>query len=246
MPFRLISCACGGNTAEHFSPFAAACVDQVCKKDAFGCTVDGCNKGGITYRFVEVDLKAQLKKQCEALKMPGDVTFTWYLPPESRTSATSTIAMLCNGAWNESIVRLEGSMCKSAIPGGEAEYKGPSDSADICTGPNDPAGAGQCRSPGPDMAAGSVQIRIDRLSLVQFSSAYLTVTQQVAIRPEKPQNFFEDIPKNMMTVFGPFDQMLWIFILVEVIIITAIFLFVEAAVNPDISEGWVCFPTCRR
>ncbi len=211
----------------------------MCSKDAFRCDVDGCNKGGITYRFVEVDLKAQLKKQCTALGLSGDVTFSWYLPPESRTSATSTIAMLCNGAFNESVARLEGSMCKSAVPGGAAEYKGPSDIGDACNGPNDEVKAGECRSSGPDMAAGSVQIRIDRLSLVQFSSAYLTVTQQVAVRPEKPQNFFEDIPKNMMTVFGPFDQMLWIFIVVEVIVITVIFLFIEAAVNDDIQEGWV-------
>lgn len=188
---------------------------------------------------MEVDLKAQLKKQCEALKLSKDITFSWYLPPEQRTSASSAVAMLCNGAFNESSANLEGSVCKSTVPGGPAEYKGPSNVGDTCTGPNDPVGAGECTSSGPDMAAGSVQIRIDRLALVQFSSAYLTVSQQVAIRPAKPENFFEDIPKNMITVFGPFDQRLWIFILVEVIVMTAIFLFIESAVNDDISEGWV-------
>ena len=189
---------------------------------------------------MEVDLKAQLKKQCGALKLSKDITFSWYLPPEQRTSASSAVAMLCNGAFNESSATLEGSICKSAIPGGPAEYKGPSDVGDACAGPNDPVAAGECRSSGPDIAAGSVQIRIDRLALVQFSSAYLTVSQQVAIRAEKAPNFFEDIPKNMATVFGPFDQMLWIFITVEVIVITAIFLFIESAVNDDIAEGWVC------
>jgi len=88
------------------------------------------------------------------------------------------------------------------------------------------------------MAAGSVQIRIDRMSLVQFSSQYLTVTQQVAIRAEKAKDFFADLPANLGLIFGPFDNGLWIAIIVEVIIVTLVFLFVEGAVNDDISEGW--------
>ena len=36
--------------------FTAKCVDQICDKEAFGCTTDGCDKGGITYRFVSFSI----------------------------------------------------------------------------------------------------------------------------------------------------------------------------------------------
>jgi len=223
-----------------FPPFInvdpTQCVDQVCQMEAFGCTEDGCDKGGITYRFVEKELKAELVKQCAALKLDTNIKFVWYLPPDQKTSATSAVAMVCNGAFNSSKAELEGSegtMCPSA-GAGPAGYKGPTPFDTACVGPTDTS----CTSTGPDIAAGSVQIRIDRAALVQFSSQYLTVTQQVAIRQEPPTSFIADLPSNLGLIFGPFDQGLWIAILVEVVIITFVFLFVEGAVNDDIAEGW--------
>ena len=44
-------------------------------------------------------------------------------------------------------------------------------------------------SPGPDMAAGSIQLRIDRMALVQFTAPFLTVPQQVVSQTSRlPSN----------------------------------------------------------
>ena len=46
---------------------------------------------------VEKELKAELQAQCEKLKLSTDIKFTWYIPPSDVSSATSPVAMVCNG-----------------------------------------------------------------------------------------------------------------------------------------------------
>jgi len=46
---------------------------------------------------VEVELKAQLKAQCKAQRLSEDIEFQWILPATSLESASSPVAMLCNG-----------------------------------------------------------------------------------------------------------------------------------------------------
>ena len=45
---------------------AAKCVNQICGVEAFGCPTPGCDKGGITYRFVSwtLDPGAQDASAC--------------------------------------------------------------------------------------------------------------------------------------------------------------------------------------
>jgi hypothetical protein len=46
---------------------------------------------------VEKELKAELQAQCAKLKLSTDIKFTWYIPPSDVSSATSPVAMVCNG-----------------------------------------------------------------------------------------------------------------------------------------------------
>ena len=46
---------------------------------------------------VEVELKAELQKQCKAISQSPEIQFQWILPPESPESASSAVNMVCNG-----------------------------------------------------------------------------------------------------------------------------------------------------
>jgi len=217
------------------------CVNQICGVEAFGCPTPGCDKGGITYRFVEVELKAQLKAQCKAQRLSEDIEFQWILPATSLESASSPVAMLCNGKFDSSTPDMDGDFCNSTQEGNANYYKGPTPTEvfEACTSIDDTDG---CVSPGPDMAAGSIQLRIDRMALVQFTAPFLTVPQQVATRVDVVPPFFSDLMGKMALFFGPFTQGLWIAILIEVIVVTLVFLFIESSVNDDIAEGFTSIP----
>ena len=226
-----------------FPPFVnidrTKCDGQRCPKAAFGCHSDlpvGCSKGGITYRFVENDLKAELKKQCKALGKSEVIAFEWFVPPSDLSSASSPVSMVCNGAYNSSGLALQNGLCASGTPGHAHEYK------EVGKGGNSSCDAVKGTCAGPDLAAGSIQIRIDRLSLLHFSTAYLTVSQQVVVRAPSNSQFFADLPKNMGLIFAPFENMLWAYIMAEIGVMTLILLFVDGAVNDDIAEGWESIP----
>ena len=232
----------------NFPPFTRIdtnkCVNQVCPPKAFGCNLEGagCNDGGITYRLVEKEIKKGLQAECKKLGKSETIVFEWYVPTSDTTSASSPISMLCNSAFDNGATQpgsnSSSTLCPSAIEGGPLEYKGPANATGVCSGPKAEVAPGKCVSPGPDMAAGSIQIRIDRLSRVQFSSSFLTVSQQVAIRRPSADNFFKDLPVNLGLIFGPFEPMLWVYIMVEILVITVVLLFTEGAVNDSIAEGW--------
>ena len=58
---------------------------------------------------MEIELKAELKEQCKVLGLSTDIKFAWYMPPEQETSATSAIAMVCNGNQNLPFASLQSS-----------------------------------------------------------------------------------------------------------------------------------------
>jgi hypothetical protein len=205
-----------------FPPFnvdRTKCVDQISRKEAFGCTHVSCDKGGITYRFVEVELKAELKaelqKQCIAILQPAEIQFQWMLPATALKSASSPVAMVCNGSFTSSIPESVGKMTRKSTVKIEAGYhKGPTSTADFasfCTSVDDTG----CQVLGPDMAAGSssIQIRIDCMALVQSTAQFLSTPQQVATRPDIETPFFGDILDKPF--LGPFSLGLWIAIVLK-------------------------------
>jgi hypothetical protein len=203
-----------------FPPFnvdRTNCIDQMRGKEAFGCTHVSCDKGGITYRFVEVELKTELQKQCRAILqlLAVEIQFQWILPATALKSASSPVVMVCNGSFTSSIPELVGKMTRKSTVKTEAGYhKDPTSIADIvsfCTSVDDTG----CKVLGPDMAAGpsSIQIRIDCMELVQSTAQFLSTPQQVATRPDIENLFFGDILDKPF--FGPFLLGLWIAIVVR-------------------------------
>jgi hypothetical protein len=194
-----------------FPPFnvdRTKCVDQISGKEAFGCTHVSCDNGGITYRFVDVELKGELQKQCRAILQQAEIQFQWILPAIALESASSPVAMVCNGSFTLPIPELVGKMCKSIVKTEAGYHKGKTSTADFassCTSVDDTG----CKVLGPDMAAGpsSIQIRIDCMALVQSTAQYLSTPRQV----ETP--FFGDILDQPF--FGPFSLGLWIAIVVK-------------------------------
>jgi hypothetical protein len=193
-----------------FPPFNAdrtKCVDQISGKEAFGHV--SCDKGGITYIFVEVELKAELQKQCRAILQPAEIQFQWILPATALKSASSPVAMVCNGSFTSPIPSLMGKMCKSTVKTEAGYHRGKTSTADVassCTSVDDTG----CKVLGPDMAAGpcSIQIRIDCMALVKSTAQFLSTPQQVATRPYIETPFFGDILDKPF--FGPFSLGLWI------------------------------------
>jgi hypothetical protein len=200
-----------------FPPFnvdRTKCVDHISGREAFGCIHVSCDKGGITYIFVEVELKAELQKQCIAILQPAEIQFQWILPATALKSASSPVAMVCNGSFTSPIPELMGKMCKSTVKTEAGYHRGKTSTADFassCTSVDDTG----CQVLGPDMAAGSssIQIRIDCMALVQSTAQFLSTPQQVATRPDIETPFFGDILDKPF--LGPFSLGLWIAIVLK-------------------------------
>ena len=146
---------------------------------------------------------------------------------------------LFQGAFDDAKWDPSQRVCLSATKGDGAEYKGPTSFTEKnCKGIKDPG----CVSTGPDFAAGAIQIRIDLLAKVQFSSSYMTFALQAAMRPDTVPDFGSDLMSNLGSIFLPFEEGLWIAIIIEIFVAFVILLFMEASVNDDIAEGFMAIP----
>lgn len=161
------------------------------------------------------------------------IEFEWYLPATDKTSAETSVNMVCNGGWDEQaaqpFVTSLNETCPSSDPTKPAYYRGPTP-VGKCSSISDAA----CLSKGPDMVAGAVHITTERLLKLQFTGGYCTVTQSVVVK--QAQSF--KIVDGILNVFRCFDLDLYFGMLVELFTVWLIFMIVEANVNDDIAEGW--------
>jgi hypothetical protein len=83
------------------------------------------------------------------------------------------------------------------------------------------------------MVLGAVHVVVERVAVLQFSAPFLTVRQIVVKRDDPPPPILDLV----LNPFKPFNDFLWLAIVVENIVMWAIFLLIERTVNEDIADG---------
>eukprot|EP00291_Cryptomonas_curvata_P017608 CAMPEP_0172169468 /NCGR_PEP_ID=MMETSP1050-20130122/10718_1 /TAXON_ID=233186 /ORGANISM="Cryptomonas curvata, Strain CCAP979/52" /LENGTH=512 /DNA_ID=CAMNT_0012840521 /DNA_START=496 /DNA_END=2031 /DNA_ORIENTATION=+ len=112
-------------------------------------------------------------------------------------------------------------------------YKGPSP-AGTCTSRDDAS----CVSPGPDMAAGLLDITVLRLDAFEFTTPYHYTRQAVVRQPRK----LPSVVDAFLNIFRCFSTTTWIVIGLEVLVAIVIFYIIEGPTNETLEDGWGSFP----
>ena len=200
------------------------CANQKCPPEAFG------SDGGLTYQFVMKELRDELTQICKDLGQSERIEFDWYLPPKDRTNSYSALEMVCQGSFKPDLASSQGvnsteNKCASSTLQG---YRGPSE-AGTCQFIGDPT----CVSPGPDFAIGAIHVSPESWQKISMSEPFFTFKQLVVKRPlEKP-----DPASEFLKVYAAFSGELWIYIMVEIIVVWLLFLVTEGPYNEECLEG---------